>query len=120
MTANSVRTQIEQELDRGRRAVKIGNFGLARVCGRRAAGLALLFWQQKHPEIAFGRSFMEALKSAAVAEELPEDVQETARRLATALNEANRHPVTLNPLEDARIIIRYVEKQVGERLLDET
>ncbi len=118
MTAEEVRERIAQELGQVQRALNIGNFGLARVCGRRAAGLALLYWQEKQPEAVSGRSFMEALKYTAAGGEFPEEIRLTAQRLVTALNEAGKAPLTLNPAEDARTIIRYVEKQVGEPLLD--
>ncbi len=118
MTAEQVREKIAQELGRVQRAVKTGNFGLARVCGRRAAGMALLYWRERRPEAVSGRSFMEALKYAAAGAGFPEEIRLTALRLVTAPGEAGKAPLTLNPEDDARTIIRYVEEQVGEPLLD--
>ena len=39
--------EVEKEVKRGRQAKEDGNVGMARVCARRAAGVAIRLWKDK-------------------------------------------------------------------------
>jgi hypothetical protein len=97
--------QIEAELAQARRAQAAGNLGQARVCARRAAGIAL--------RARFGRAG-DALKQLKLLEAdlaQPESVRAAARRLSTKVDEHHQLPFTEDPLDDAQLIIAHLTPQ---------
>ena len=98
---------IERELDRAKEADQRGNHGKARTSARRAVGMAVEEMQKKLPEAQYGRDFISCIRGIASDTTLPREVREAAERLQTRLTTKFESPST-DPVEDARIIIRFV------------
>ena len=117
MNATEVQQSILRELERLEHARKIRNFGMARVCGRRASGMALGFWLEREPREEYGTSYIGHLKALTNDPNVHAEVREAARRLTAHKDIFNRQEISLNPLSDAVLIIRYVENRTGQQLL---
>ncbi len=117
MDVTVVQQSILKELERLEHARKIRNFGMARVCGRRASGMALGFWLELEPREEYGTSYLAHLKALVDDENVHPEVREAAKRLTAHKDIVNRQEISLNPLSDAVLIIRYVESRVGQNLL---
>ncbi len=117
MELEEIQKSVLHELERLEHARKIRNFGLARVCGRRASGMALGYWLEKKPREAYGTSYLAHLKALVEDETIHPDVRAAAKRLTAHKDIVNREVISLNPLSDAVLIIRYVENQMGESIL---
>jgi hypothetical protein len=96
--------QIESELQQACEAQAAGKAGLARVCARRAAGMAIREWSGKMGDA------MKQLRLLQMATGLPENIREAARRLSTKVQLDHTLPFESDPIEDARKIIEYVRK----------
>ena len=101
--------EIEKELKRGRQAKEEGNEGMARVCARRAAGVAIRLWKDKRGrDIKWGTSAMSQLKTMSLDESFPEAVRKAAERLTTQQQHDHAMPFDNDPLEDAGIVIEHL------------
>jgi hypothetical protein len=88
-----------------------GNAGRARVCARRAAGMALKGWLATNPRDAYGTSFMHHLNALADDAAIPVAIREAAARLAARPKPpegfAAPPPEPLTPMADARLILDW-------------
>ncbi len=98
---------IDAELNRAAEALKEGNDGMARVCARRASGIAITYWLQNNPREGYGESAMNQLRSIQKDETVPEEIKEAAERLTTHVKNKSDSPFSDNPIEDAKVIIEY-------------
>jgi len=100
--------EIETELAQAHKAREAGNEGQARVCARRAAGIAIREWYRRR----FGTGWHgDALKQLQRLQEdvlVPERVREAARRLTTRVDFDHTLPFEDDPIEDARGIVEFV------------
>ena len=108
MTKDDVLAQIGKELATGKWAVDEGNKGMARVCARRAAGIAVSFWLQTHPQVGWGVDAMSQLRSLQREHSIPQSVRDAALRLTTKITEQFTAPFTTDPLDDSNLIIHYL------------
>ena len=99
--------QIEKELATARSAKTAGNIGMARVCARRAAGLAITYWLQKNPKQNWGADAMSQLKAVQNADVAPHAVREAARRLSTKVIEGSAREFSTHPLADSKIVLDF-------------
>jgi hypothetical protein len=106
MTKEEACRQIEKELATAREAEKSGNAGMARVCARRAAGIAIGFWRQEHPRWGWGVDAMSQLRAVQTDDALPPTVRDAATRLTTKAMQQFTSPST-HPVDDCTIIINY-------------
>ena len=105
MDADSFESRLQQEIDWAVEAWSVGNEGKARVCARRAAGLAIRYFFQNSDNHDYARDAVRALRRMVEDESVPETVRTAARRLAAkAKEEADR---TTDPVGDALIIVTY-------------
>lgn len=98
--------EIERELRQGEKAEQEGNSGRARVCARRAAGIALEDHYSRMGKNE-GKDAMKLLSHFSGEHDVPDDVRDAALRL----QERVRHDFTSaseHPLNDARLIIDFV------------
>ena len=95
----NARLQIEAELARAETARAEGNEGMARVCARRAAGLAV----GGGPRL----SAVDRLRALAADGTVPGEVRQAAERLTARLRPDHTLPFEADPLEDARLIVRH-------------
>lgn len=100
---------IADELARGREAQAAGNAGQARVCARRAAGLALKAWYQARDDVFWGGDALTQLLRLQAESAVPEAVRAAAARLTTKVDFDHALPFTDDPLTDAALIIAYVQ-----------
>ncbi|OGU76853.1 MAG: hypothetical protein A3G43_09965 [Ignavibacteria bacterium RIFCSPLOWO2_12_FULL_56_21] len=102
---------IEKELASAREALRTGNAGRARTCSRRAAGIALTEFQRRNPSVYYGQDYVRQLRGLADDAGVPDGVRNAADRLQAKLAE-NFTSMSAQPLEDARIIIAYVQVEM--------
>ena len=99
---------IEQELATSEQALKVGNEGKARVCARRAVGLADEVWLAKQSNRPFRGDALAHLRRIQQDLSLPLSIREAAVRLSTAVTQKDSAPFATDPIGDARIIIAYL------------
>lgn len=100
--------RLERELQRALAAQAAGNAGQARVCARRAAGLAIRAYYQQRDGAGWGGDALAQLKRLQADEFVPERVRAAAARLATTVDFDHSLPFTEDPIEDAWGIIGFV------------
>ncbi len=101
---------IENEISLAKRALVEENTGKARVCARRAAGIAISYWLESHPEINWGESAISLLNNLKVNKLMPDKIREAAVRLTTSVKNKSSKEFTEDPLQDSGIIIKYFIK----------
>ena len=98
-------TRIEVELELAQAARGVGNEGRARVCARRAAGLAAGAYLGRHAGNPSGRNACQVLRHLARLESPPDSLRAAARRLTVRVDQDFKLPHAQDPLEDARTLI---------------
>ncbi len=111
MISEATRERIEAEFGRAERARAEGNEGMARVCARRAAGLALAGDEHGRPSGRPGPSAVDRLQALAADDSAPAEVREAAARLTGRITLEHNLPFEQDPLDDARLIVRHVQSQ---------
>ncbi len=107
-----VKLQIGKEIDSINKALNDGNIGKARVCARRASGLAIEFWMANHNGDYMESSAMEYLNFIKKGTGFPADVINAAERLTAKVNDPNSSAVSLNPLTDCNILVNYFMEDI--------
>ncbi len=107
MTKEDVLQQIKKEFATAEHAQGIGNHGMARVCARRAAGIAITFWLHTHPRPEWGLNAMNQLRSLQDDENIPQAIRDAAQHLTTKVTAQFASPSSTNPMEDGKIIVEY-------------
>jgi hypothetical protein len=103
------RIPFEEEIARGERARGAGNEGQARVCARRAAGIALrAYWQKKGIENLPPSAY--ALLNRFLQQEarLPAEIRRAAILLTKRVNETFQLPVEADLLAEARRLASWL------------
>ncbi len=115
MSEISIQNSVTKELQKLEYATRIRNYGMARVCGRRASGMAIHYWLEKESrEGDYGSSYINHLKALAEDESIHPDVRAAAKRLTVSKDKVGKQEISVNPLADAILIIRYVEHRLNE------
>lgn len=96
---------IETELEKAESARRAGNEGQARVCARRAAGIAARTFLTRHRVRMGNTSAYAALQALAEFPGLSPDLRMAAQHLTTRLTEAFTLPVEADLIADARKLI---------------
>ncbi len=107
------RDAVEIELGRGRAALSAGNDGKARVCARRASGVALRAWYRASGRPDAPPAAQSLLNIARADPALPAELREAAVRLTTSINDRESLPFSGDPLGDAAAIIAIIEALPG-------
>ena len=100
--------QIDRELAAAQAALQSGNDGKARVCARRAVGLATEAWLARHPDRNWRGDAMEYLRQIQQNAIFPASIKEAAERLTTPVPKQHEAPFTADPIGDARVIIAHL------------
>jgi hypothetical protein len=108
-----LRGRVAHEMELADAAMAAGRSGRARVCARRAAGLAARPLLELLGASPRGASAMEALRALAALEGLPVGVRQAAGRLTTRVTEEFNLPHPQDPLEDARAVIQACLERAG-------
>lgn len=98
---------IERELGTGAYAAREGNEGMARVCARRAAGMAIAYWLESHPHPGWGAHAMQYLRSVHTEGSFPQEVRDAAFRLAARVTQNFSSPLPNDPIADSRMIVEF-------------
>jgi hypothetical protein len=104
---------IEIELARAQTARQNGNLGHARVCARRAAGIAIREWYQRRAGSGWQGDALKQLQRLQADALVSENVREAAQRLTTVVDLDHRLPFDDDPIEDARLIIAALAKETS-------
>ncbi len=96
--------EIQAELERAKRARAQGNEGRARVCARRAAGIAAREYLTRRGQPPRTSSAYDVLQVLAEEPSVPIRVRESALRLTLRVDEEFRLPQGLDLLEEARVL----------------
>lgn len=102
--------QIKKELTNAQNALSVGNDGKARVCARRAAGQAISWYLKKFPEKKCGNDAVTQLRFITNDTSFSQEVRDAAVRLTTKISERFTYPFSTDPIEDARLVINYIEQ----------
>lgn len=106
-----IATEIKAEMDKARQARLAGNEGMARVCARRAAGMAARSYLHRHDPMAqrngWGRpgSAYEALKALAVFPHLPPHLALASQNLTLRVSDTFQLPEEVDLIADADTLI---------------
>jgi hypothetical protein len=100
--------EIEKELAMAEAALLETNEGKARVCARRAVGLAMQASLERCPRPEWRGDAMHQLRQIQQEESFPLPIRQAAERLSTKITQRDTAPFTSNPIADARVIIAYL------------
>lgn len=107
MEIEQARANVQREIQAAETAMAIGNDGKARVCARRAAGIAIGYWLARHPERVWGADAMTRLSRLREDTTVPAEIRQAALRLTTKITQQFTSPFSTDPLEDCRILTDY-------------
>lgn len=96
------RTEIENEFERAKQARIRGNEGQARVCARRAAGIAAREYFTRRGEKVRTPSAYELLNTLAQDSSLSSELRQSASYLTLRVNEEFKLPVNADLVAEAR------------------
>jgi len=99
--------EIETELAQAQKAREAGNEGQARVCARRAAGIAIREWYKRRLGSGWHGDALKQLQRLQTDALAPENVRAAAQRLTTKVDFDHTLPFENDPIEDARRIIEF-------------
>ncbi len=102
--------QINAEFERAKQARARGNEGQARVCARRAAGIAIREYFVQHGETIQTPSAYDLLNMLVEEASLPDDLRQIAAHLTLRVDEKFKLPVGIDLIIEA--------KKLCERLLN--
>lgn len=96
------RSEIQAEFDRAELARARGNEGQARVCARRAAGIAAREYLTRRGEQVRTPSAYDLLKMLAEEQSLSAELRQSARYLTLRVNEEFKLPVSVDLVAKAK------------------
>lgn len=103
---------IDQELFCADNARLMGNEGKARVCARRAAGIAVRAYFKASGEIFNDPSAFAVLTRLSQMESTPETIKDTISRLLTRVTPDYTLPIEADLIADARALIIWAGDQI--------
>ena len=103
-------TEIQAEFERAEQARARGNEGQARVCARRAAGIAAREYLTRRGEHVRTPSAYDVLNMLKNDPELPIDLKRIADHLTLRVNEEFKLPVNVDLISEARTFCEEVLK----------
>ena len=96
------REEIQAEIERAEAARARGNEGQARVCARRAAGIAAREYLARRGEIVRTPSAYDLLNLLKDDPRLPPDLKQIAEHLTLRVNEEFKLPMDVDLIEEAK------------------
>jgi hypothetical protein len=105
--------RFKQEIDNAQSARQAGNEGKARVCARRAAGLAAAEYLQYRGIALSGPSAYDHLRRLQSLADKPESSAPILERLLMRVNTDFALPVEVDLIEDARQLRRILKDTVS-------
>ena len=108
MTREHAIEQIEKEFTTADRALAAGNEGMARVCARRVAGIAIAFWLEQSPDKSWGIDAMSRLRHLHMELSVPADVRDAARNLTAKVTGQFSSSPPADAISDSRVIVNHL------------
>ena len=108
MEHHELRISIEAEFADAQRSRADGNEGRARVCARRAAGLAIGQYYEHCLERPSPTSAYVLLQWFSERVEIPQDLRDAAKRLTVRVTPEYKLPHFEDPLEDACSLVKAI------------
>jgi HEPN domain-containing protein len=96
------KVQLQNEFERAQSARARGNEGQARVCARRAAGIAIREYYARRGQIFRTPSAFDLLQLLAEEPQLPQNIKQAAGYLTLRVTEEFELPVDVDLLDEAR------------------
>lgn len=110
MFSESVKAEIAQELMRAATARQEGFEGRARVCARRATGVAIREYRRLRGEATLRANAYDLLAGLSDEENLPEEGRRAVEHLLLRVDEEFRLPEEIDLLMEAKRLIDLLEK----------
>lgn len=104
--------QIQIELNHAEKARAKGNEGMARVCARRAAGIAIGEYLFRKGCQDIGTSAYEHLMTLKTLPDISTEAYEIAGHMVLHVNEYHQLPVDIDLIEEARWLIQYLLREI--------
>jgi hypothetical protein len=98
------RQQLNAEFEQAEVARSIGNEGRARVCCRRAAGIAIREYFDQRGKSFFGKSSYDLIKIFSDAPEIHQDIKQICNHLTLRVSEDFTIPAGVDLLEETRFL----------------
>ena len=109
MYRDTIKKKIDEELVNGDAARRAGLEGRARVCARRAAGVAVREYLELHGESPAGPSAVDVLEQLRARPDISPEIRQAAEHLLVRVNEGFDLPVQVDLLAEARWLINRLE-----------
>lgn len=116
-TADEWIIEVHRELDRGEAARAMGNEGMARVCARRAAGIALGEYFHQSGLKGYGSSVQERIRLFKSMPISNDRAQEIADHLLIHVNEDHQLPINIDLLEETHWLIEHLQRKMEPNCL---
>lgn len=117
MSDHDVFDRIRLELERAEAARQQGNEGMARVCARRAAGLAAQTYLREITSSRDTISGLDAIRLISQDNRFPISIRRSANFLTMRVNTEHCLPLEIDLLQEARKFINelslWMEEQIG-------
>ena len=98
------RNRLQVEFSRADAARSRGNEGQARVCARRAAGIAIREYFSRQGKTPPGASVMDLLQELSLDPALPSGLRENIEHLSLVVDQSFQLPPGVDLLEEARLL----------------
>lgn len=102
------------ELQHAREARASGFEGRARVCARRAAGLAIREYLIQNPKSFRSISLFDLIADKTVRDLLPPKIFDPLQRLSLRVNEQFQLPAGVDLISDAKLVITLLETKLED------
>lgn len=111
MTTPDWNTFFDAEIEQARAARQRGNEGMARVCARRAAGIAVQAYLERKGLDSRTPSAVERLKYLIALPGTPEQIRDTARTFLIRVTPDYTLPIDIDLLQEAQILRQQLATQ---------
>jgi hypothetical protein len=102
--SEDLRHQLESEFEQAEVARSLGKEGRARVCCRRAAGIAIREYFDQRGLSFPGKSSIDLLKTLSDMPEIPPDIKKICNHLTLRVSEDFTIPAGVDLLEETRVL----------------
>ena len=110
MDPKKAQIQIREELLLAKQSRLEGNEGRARVCARRAAGVAVKLFLDREGLLNGSENALQALERLHGQSDLPPRVESAANRLIQRVDQNYSLPLEIDLIKEAKIILEYIDQ----------
>ena len=107
---STIETKIDQELENAQLARQKGNEGMARVCARRAAGIAVRYYFIQTTKLDPKESPFEILRSFSELPNIPSEINKLTKNLTMQVSKSFELPDGIDLIDDANKLCNYLLK----------